>query len=249
MATTSNAAASGITPGAVAGEYERQRRVVAQLLTRLRTTYLAKVVAVSNAGTVAGIGTVDVQPIVGQLDNAGNVIAHGTIHAIPYLRIQGGANAVILDPQVGDIGLVAVCDRDSSAARSNRDASAPGSLRKFDMSDSVYTFSLLSDPPSQYVAFSSDGIDLVSPVRIRMSAPTIVLQAANEIGLTAGSQVTNSAPAIALDGALTQGDGAHGGDAHIAGTLTADRDVVAAGTSLHEHEHRDSQGGKTSAPL
>lgn len=141
------AAVASIRPWSLAGEYERQRTVLEQLLARVRTAYLGKVVAARQNGAIKGAGTVDVQPLAGQLDGAGNVIAHGVICGIPYLRLAGGANAVILDPQQGDIGLVAVCDRDHSSVIANADASAPGSLRRHDLSDSVYVSTVLGTTP------------------------------------------------------------------------------------------------------
>lgn len=58
----------------------------------------------------------DVQPLAGQLDGAGYVIAHGVIHGVHYLRLAGGANAVILDRQAVDMGIAVVCDRANSLA-------------------------------------------------------------------------------------------------------------------------------------
>lgn len=242
-------AVTSIRPWSLAGEYERQRTVVEQMLGRLRTAYLGKVIAARQNGTVQGAGTVDVQPLTGQLDGAGNVTAHGVIHGIPYLRLAGGVNAVILDPQAGDIGLIVVCDRDNSSIISNAGAAAPGSLRKHDLSDSVYVTTVLGTAPQQYVAFAPEGIDIVSPRQIRLAAPAIVLQADIRIGLTAGNEITDSAPAIELDGAVAQGEGPMGGDANMAGPLTVQQDVTASGTSLHGHSHRDSEGGTTSVPL
>ncbi|SAL70677.1 hypothetical protein AWB71_04301 [Caballeronia peredens] len=187
------------------------------MLARVRTAYLGKVVAARQNGAAQGAGTVDVQPLAGQLDGAGNVIAHGVIHGVPYLRLAGGANAVILDPQAGDIGLIVVCDRDCSSIIANATAAAPGSLRKHDLSDSVYVTTVLGVSPQQYVVFTADGIDIISPTRIRLAAPTVVLQADNEIGLTAGNGIVDSAPAIELDGAITQGEGPQGGGAKMAG--------------------------------
>ncbi|WP_429484583.1 oxidoreductase [Paraburkholderia youngii] len=218
-------------------------------MAHVRTCYLAKVVAASQAGDVAGIGTVDVQPCVSQLDSLGNVIPHDTIQGIKYMRMQGGANAMILDPAEGDIGLVAVCDRDSSSVISNGDVSAPGSLRKHDMSDSFYVATVVAaNAPSQYVCFSQEGIDIVSPTRIRFMAPTIVMQADDQIGLQAGTSVDTAAPEIGLDGAMTQGDGGFGGGAHIKSTLTADEDVVASGKSLATHDHTSGQPGTPTSP-
>lgn len=242
-------AATSITPGVLNNEYARQRAISEQLITRLRTSYVGLVVAVSQNGDIAGIGTVDVKPLVAQLDAAGAVIPHATIHGIPYMRLHGGSNAVILDPQVGDIGIVSVCDRDISSVRTNMGEAPPGSLRKHDMSDSVYIATILAaNPPKQYVAFQADGIDIVSPGAIRLAARRIVLQASTEIGMTAGAGITNSAPAIALDGEVSQGEGPNGGAATMKGPLTVDGDVVANGISVHNHVHDDPQGGSVSPP-
>jgi hypothetical protein len=108
---------------------------------------------------------------------------------------------------------------------------------------------VLSGLPQQYVALLPDGIDIVSPTRIRLAAPSIAVQATNDIGLTAGAELTYAAPAIALDGALTQGEGPNGGAAAMAGPLTVRQDVTAASTSVHGHVHSDPQGGTTSPPL
>ncbi|WP_157650612.1 oxidoreductase [Burkholderia ubonensis] len=189
------------------------------------------------------------QPLVGQLDGPGNVSAHGTIHGIPYLRLAGGANAMILDPQVVDVGFVAVCDRDTSSARANLAPAASSSLRKHDLSDSVYVSTVLSGVPQQYVALLPDGINIVSPKRIRLSAPSIAIQASNDIGMMAGGELTKAAPAIALDGAVTQGKGPERRCGQHGWALIVQRDVVADGKSVHDHTHRDSQGGTTSPPI
>ncbi|SAL44155.1 hypothetical protein AWB70_03367 [Caballeronia cordobensis] len=55
-----------------------------------------------------------------------NVIAHGVIHGVPYLRLAGGANAVILDPQADDIGIILVCDRDNSPIIPNKEPAGAG---------------------------------------------------------------------------------------------------------------------------
>lgn len=81
-----------------------------------------------------------------------------------------------------------------------------------------------------------------------MAAPSIVLQADNTIGLTAGSQITNSAPAVEIDGQMTQGEGPLGGNAAMQGPLAVVQDVTAQGTSVHMHTHPDAQGGNTGAP-
>jgi hypothetical protein len=81
-----------------------------------------------------------------------------------------------------------------------------------------------------------------------MAAPTIALQATETIGLTAGTQITNSAPTVEIDGQMAQGQGPNGGSAAMEGPLTVTNDVTAEGTSLHTHTHPDPQGGNTGPP-
>lgn len=218
-------------------EYNAQAFVIRQILNQISTSTLVKVVAVSNKDGVAPVGYVDVQPLVNQLDGAQNAIPHGPVHHLPYLRLQGGRNAVILDPQVGDIGICIFADRDISSVKATAAQANPGSRRRFSMADGLYLGGVLNGVPTQYVAISESGIDIRSPTKITLSAPDIVLQATNTIGLTSGAKVTNSAPVVEIDGQMSQGNGPHGGRAELRGPLSVAQDVTAKGTSVHEHVH------------
>ncbi|MGF6633518.1 oxidoreductase [Paraburkholderia sp. MM6662-R1] len=243
-----------LTPEVFAA-YGQARLLVAQALAHVRTCYLAKVVSASQAGDVAGIGTVDVQPCVSQLDSLGNVIPHDTIRGIKYMRMQGGANAMILDPAEGDIGLVAVCDRDSSSVIANNDVAAPGSLRKHDMSDSFYVATVVAaSAPSQYVCYADDGIDIVSPKRIRFIAPEVVIDASRAFNVTS-PQSTFSA-AVTIRGLLTwlggmAGSAAEGLAATITGAVDFIGEVFANGKRIDDtHRHTsEPPGTPTSPPL
>jgi hypothetical protein len=160
--------------------------VFQMFMGKVRTAMLVKVKAVTNSGGVSPVGTVDVQPMVNQVDGAGKAVAHGTVYEIPYFRLQGGANAVVLDPQVGDIGVAIFADRDISAVKASRATSNPGSFRRFDMADGLYMGGFLNGTPSQYVQFSSAGIKLRSPTAIILDAPDIQINGATAItgGLT-----------------------------------------------------------------
>src|SRR6185312_12284337 len=83
-------------------------------MASVRTTIPVQVIAIHGGG-LAPVGRVDVQPLIQQTDSAGNVMALPVLYGLPYLRWQGGASAVILDPAVNDIGLVCFADRDVSA--------------------------------------------------------------------------------------------------------------------------------------
>lgn len=224
-------------PGSGAGDFGALSFLVNQILARISTIALVKIVAVTNNGGVSPVGFVDVQPLVNQVDGGGNATPHGVVYGLPYFRLQGGSNAIILDPQVDDIGMCGFASRDISSVKASKAHANPGSGRLFDMADGLYFGGMLNGTPTQYVAFSSSGIDIVSPTRIRMSAPEIDLQASNTIGLTAGTQITNSAPQIEMDGQMTQGEGPQGGEATLNGPVTVVNDLTAQGKSVHNHTH------------
>ncbi|WP_186223873.1 oxidoreductase [Burkholderia gladioli] len=221
-----------------------------QILRQISGARLVKVMAVTSAGDVAPVGFVDVQPLVSQLDGWNNSVPHGTIYHLPFFRLQGGANAVIIDPQVGDIGVAIIEDRDISSAKANRGFANPGSKRIFDMADGLYVGGFLNGAPQQIVQMNAVGITISSPTQIRLAAPTIVIQATQTVGITAGQEITNSAPIVEVDGQMTQGEGPLGGNAAMQGPLVVQQDVTAAGTSLHSHTHPGVQpgDGNTGAP-
>jgi len=160
-------------PADNASDVGRMDFIVRSALSGLRTAIPVKVVAVSNSGGVSAIGHVDVQPLVSAVDGNGQAWAHGIIYNVPYMRIQGGSNGVILDPVVGDIGIGTVCDRDISTVKSTGAVAAPGSNRKNDMSDMVYLMTIIGAAPTQYIQFNSSGITILSPTQVTITAPNI----------------------------------------------------------------------------
>lgn len=168
--------------------------IIGSIVNRIQTVMLVQVKAVNAAG-VNPVGTVDVQPMVAQLDGAGKAYAHGIIHDIPYFRLQGGANAVIIDPQVGDIGMCGFCSRDISSVKTNKAPSTPQSRRKFDYADGLYFGGFLNGVPSQYIFFKNSGIDVVSTGEIMLKGESIKLDAPVETTSTinAGGDITDNA--------------------------------------------------------
>lgn len=126
------------------------------------TATLVLVKAVTNDGGLVKAGTVDVQPMVAQLDGAGNATPHGTIYGLPYCRWQGGVNALIMDPAVGDIGMAVFADHDISSVIKNSAPANPGSRRRFDPADGLYLGGFLNAVPEQFVQFNGDGITVTS---------------------------------------------------------------------------------------
>ncbi|MGH8328021.1 MAG: baseplate assembly protein, partial [Steroidobacteraceae bacterium] len=107
--------------------YQIELMIRAALL-RARTAIPVKVAAVyPGTGSPPSIGTVDVQPLVETVDGSGRLWSLGTVYGAPFVRLQGGTSAVVLDPQVGDIGLAVVCDRDITSVLATGAEAAPGS--------------------------------------------------------------------------------------------------------------------------
>lgn len=194
--------------------------LVQQMLSRVATVALVRVEAVTNAGGVSPVGFVDVRPMVAQLDGAGDAVPHGVIHNVPYFRLQGGRNAVVLDPEVGDIGIAGFASRDISAVKASKAPANPGSHRRFDHADALYWGGVLNAVPEQLVAFSQDGITVTSPKKVTIKAPTTEVQ----------------------------GDMRVTGDVHVEGATTGDGDGVFQGTSVHTHVHNRSGGNGVGGP-
>src|SRR5574337_340077 len=93
-------------PTSSTSDFNAHSFLIRQTLNQISTATLVQVKAVTNSGGVSPVGFVDVLPLVNQLDGYSNAVPHGVVHNVPYFRLQGGANAVIIDPQVGDIGKI-----------------------------------------------------------------------------------------------------------------------------------------------
>jgi hypothetical protein len=246
------------TKGAEAGlsEFNALSFLANQILSTRNVATLVQVKAVTNAGGLSPSGFVDVLPLVNQLDGAGNKTPHGVIHNLPYFRLHGGDNAVILDPQVGDIGLAVFADRDISAVKATKAASNPGSKRRSDFADGLYVGGFLNGTPSQYVQFSTAGIKIHSPVAVVLDAPDVQITAAT-VEIVASGSVTITTPACTLNaattinGSLSQGTGASGGGATMLGPIVVAGDVVAGGRSMVSHVHSGvvAGGANTGAPV
>lgn len=195
-------------------------------LARVRTATIVMVKTVYNTGGIVGSGVVDVQPLIQQIDGQGNVTALPIIFGVPYSRIQGGTNAVILDPQVGDIGTVIFGDRDQSAVVASKGMAIPGSDRRHSLSDAWYVGTGLTETPTQYVAFNNEGINIVSPTAIKatVGSNTFTLDTSQFKAVAGGKSITINSSGIAFSGAVT-------GDS----TATFTGDVTGQGTSLHNH--------------
>lgn len=218
--------------------------MIRSMLARVHTSTLVKVMAVTNDGGVSPVGFVDVLPLVNQVDGFGVAIPHGTIYKCPYLRLQGGGNAVILDPQVGDIGVALFAERDISSVAANKALANPGSKRRFDMADAIYQGGLLNGDPTQYIQFSAAGITIHSPTQVKLEAPDVKINCTTlEIVATSSASVTTPTWTVngnqVVTGSTTTATLDSGAAVFTATVLAGGKDIGAA------HEHNLTGGGHT----
>lgn len=218
------------------GEFNRLRFIADQAIRKIQTAIPVRVDAVTNDGGLAPVGFVDVTPLVNQIDGAGNPVPHVTIYNVPYFRLQGGANGVIIDPAVGDIGMAAFCSRDITKVKKTKARANPGSLRYHNFADGLYFGGFLNGTPTQYVQFSAAGIVIHSPVAVKLEAPTVTITAGTSCTVTTPTFTVNGQ--TVLNGGLNQSGGASNVQSlHSTGDVTSDADVVAGTVSLRSHDH------------
>ena len=240
------------------GEVDRSREMLAQktrashLMSRIDTMKLVKVVKVTpgtGAGDVKLAGTVDVQPLVNQIDGNGNSTPHGTVFGVPWTRLQGGKNCIVCDPEVGDLGYVVVSDRDISAVKSTKKQGNPGSRRKYNLADGVYIGGILNLTPDQYMQMHEGGIRIVDKNgnSVVMSTTGITVKPALGMPVTIDGNLAVVGD-LQLGGAI-KGDagGLYPGNLETAGGITAGKGTADEVTVQH-HTHQYDRPTGPSAP-
>lgn len=164
---------------AALGEFDAMTFMVQQALGKMQTATLVRVESCTNSGGFSPVGAVDVTPLVNQLDGQGNPTPHVTIYNIPYFRLQGGTNGIIIDPQKGDIGVAVFASRDISQIKVTKKQGNPGSHRQYSFADGMYFGGMLNGTPTQYIQFSGAGIAIHSPAAVTLSAPAITITGAD----------------------------------------------------------------------
>ena len=149
--------------------------IINNLIANIHTMMPVKILSVTvPADILAPIGRCEVLPLVQQIDGSNNVYPLGKIINVPYLRVQGGSNAIVIDPQVGDVGLCGFCERDISIVKRTGELSAPDTRRKYNINSAVYMFTMMSGTPTQYIHFKSSGSDIKSTGNVNINGLNIL---------------------------------------------------------------------------
>lgn len=190
-------------------EFNRMAFVVRSIMSQQATTTLVIVRAVEG-------DTVDVQPMVAQVDGAGNAVDHGVIHGLPVWRLQGGNSAVIVVPAVGDIGLAVFASTDISNVKRAKEPTTPGSFRRFDWADGIYLGGLLNVEPTQFLRMDDSGVTITAadgqPVTINADSVVVSgdLHVTGSISSGAGSTFNGKAFDSHAHSGVTTGGGTSG---------------------------------------
>lgn len=219
---------------------------VKRILARLDTMKPVKVVAVHpGEGTPPGPTTVDVLPLVQQIDGNNNAVSHGTVYGIPVRRIQGGKWTIIIDPAVDDVGYVTSGDRDMSKVKATAAEAPPGSRRSFNISDGVYEGAILMNPTDAYFWLKTDGtLELVD-----QAGPVLQTDVAGNRIIT-GNLIVNGN--LQLSGSIeAENGGTYAGNIHTTGSVTADGGVTSGsiGLTTHKHDGVQTGGGTSGGPV
>lgn len=248
-----------LQPDALAGEYNTLVYVIRQLMSQMETAMPVEVVACTNAGAISAVGLVDVKPLINQVDGNNQPVPQTTVFGLPYVRLQGGANAVVIDPEPGDIGVAVFASRDISTVKATKAAATPASKRVYSMSDGMFIGGGLNAAPTQYIQFNATGITVHSPTKVAVQAPRVDVNCQTAT-IEATTSLTVTSPLSKFDGnvtvtglltgqggiAMTGGSGAQF-DCNInsTGGISASTSLKVNGIEVLGHDHTGDSGGTT----
>jgi hypothetical protein len=114
-------------------------------LLRINTIKICKISAVNADGTV------NVIPMVKNLNGKKEPLPLSELKSFPILRQQGGTSGFIIEYQVGDIVLVGFCDRDPQAVIRSKKEAAPSTYTPFPLSGGIVLGAVLFEDAQIYV--------------------------------------------------------------------------------------------------
>jgi len=241
-------------------QFDQDRSQEYVILSLLRGTInTAELVQVQAVNPVADrVGFVTVQPMVLDVDTNSIVLDQSPAYNVPYMRMQGGVSAIILDPVVGDIGVALYAQKDITTIKRTLQPSPASTDRVFSTADGLYLGGFLNGAPTQYVQFlaSAAGINIVSPGNINLNATgnialnaggSLTLQAGSTIATTSASTTTVNASQLVVNAPTTfnntiSGTATGSGKFSFASPITVP-DVIVPNGSVNNHIHGGVQTG------
>ena len=255
-------------------EYDKVISQFNSLITNVNTAIPCKVVAIEKQEQrgVNIVGFVDIQLMIEQTNGQKKGNETAIICNVPYVRIQGGTNAVIIDPEINDLGVAIFASRDITNFKEARRQTPPATWRKFSISDAIYIGGIRNQKPVQYIHFRNDGIEIYSPKRVHITTPTVLIDSDNTTintsakttinangGCEINAETTNNGNVLIngntkisgnllVGGIIGQtGEAGGGGNVSLIGPVNVVNDLHAKGISVAHHTHT-CPDGETSEP-
>lgn len=134
---------------------------------KLKSIFTCDIVKVINVDEK----TVDVQPLVYQVNGDNEIMKQEPIYGVPYCRQQAGMNGIILKPQIGDLGVVVYARRDISSVISSGGENVPDTRRFLSENDAIYLCSIASimSPPTRFIEFTDSGISITPNTKLTIN--------------------------------------------------------------------------------
>ena len=226
-----------------ASDYNATQFQVEQTLRKINTAEPVRVVSVQPGGT-GPVGMVSVQPLVNLVTGAGDGLEQSELFQLPYFRVQGGENAIIVDPKPGDMGLAVYAMRDTESVKASRNGKPvnPGSARTYSKGDGFYLGGFLGPAPKRYVMVDDEGITLDDGAggRLELKGGKLVITAPAGIE-SASPYELHDTPALTMGGAGAVAT--INADMRVNGSIASTGDQVAGGISQVNHTHTGVQPG------
>lgn len=161
-------------------DYNTYKFLIQSELYKMRTAFLAKVVAVYKDKNL-----VDVLPVIKGVDGDGNELEQVPIFRLPYFQYRGGINQVTITPAVNDYGLCVTSDRDITNFKLYKKETKPATLRMFDARDSFYLGGFFNTEKQlhNYLEINDNG------VKIKTDG-TMTIEATGETEIISDTSVT-----------------------------------------------------------
>jgi hypothetical protein len=237
-------------------EYNALAFQIQRALSEISTAEPVTVVAVDIPDPTGPVGFVDVAPLTMLVDGEGKGMAQGTQFRLPYLRTQGGENALIVDPQPDDNGLAVYAMRDTETLKETRGDSGPvnpGSGRTMDQGDGFYLGGFLNRAPKRWVWIHDDGVEIEGADLFHAKGKITIMDAPDGWTVNAASGATINGD-LKVNGSVSwtgTASGENGSKAKFSNGIECKGGITDNGKdvgSTHTHSGVQSGDSNTGAP-
>lgn len=207
---------------------------------------LVEVVAVN-------IASVDVKPLSLLRTVDGEILKANTVYNVPFARFQSSSMGIILDPSIGDKGIIAVCDRDISKIKESKSYSVTPTRRRHSLSDSIYFGAVagLNGAISHYIKIEKDLIEITSTQKVVINSDQVQINSDVEVSgdlRIKGNSITEGVATVGGLNFSTPGGEMPiiRGNWHIIGQWVVDGDITINGIKVSTHVHKYQNGSDES---